>query len=95
MCYLMSGILIYRDAEIKEGYPISEIPIELAEPGDLLYFPGHIAMYLGNQRYIHATGNENSFGCVINSLSEEDADYREDLAESLFMAGSIRGKIIY
>lgn len=94
MCYLMCGILIYRDAEIRAGYPVSERSVKSAEPGDLLYFPGHIAMYLGNQNYIHATGNECSFGCVINSLSKEDAAYREDLAEALYTAGSISGKHI-
>lgn len=89
MCYLMNGIIIYRDAKIKSGYPVHEIRIEQIEPGDLLYFPGHIAIYLGNLKYIHATGNEKSFGCVINSLSKKDADYRADLAESILKAGSI------
>lgn len=89
MCYLMNGILIYRDAEIKEGYPMREIPIGCARPGDLLYFPGHVAMYLGNRKYIHATGNAHSFGCVVNSLSAKDLDFREDLAEAFLMAGSI------
>ena len=89
MCYLMSGVLIYRDASIKPGYPVHEIGVGLAKPGDLLYFPGHIAMYLGDGRYIHATGNEKSFGCVRNSLLKKDPDYRKDLADSLLMAGSI------
>lgn len=89
MCYLMNGILIYRDAEIKAGYPIHEIPLEQAKPGDLLYFLGHVAMYIGSQKYIHATGNEKSFGCVINSLSAKDSDFRADLADMFLMAGSI------
>lgn len=89
MSYQMSGVLIYRDAEIVEGYPVRKIPVCQVKKGDLLYFPGHIAMYLGNWKYIHATGNEHSFGCVINSLFEEDCDYRKDLAESLYAAGSI------
>lgn len=89
MSYLMSGILIYRDAKPEKGYPVHEIPKEAMKPGDLLYFPGHIAMYIGNCEYIHATGNERSFGCVINSLSENDWNYRKDLAEQLLMVGSI------
>lgn len=93
MSYLMCGILIYRDASLKEGYPVQSIPVSWAKPGDLLYFPGHVAMYLGNRKYIHATGNENSFGCVINSLSPEDSDYRQDLAKELIGAGSVmKGK---
>lgn len=89
MCYMENGILIYRDAKIKESYPVHQIPLEDARAGDLLYFTGHVAMYLGNRRYIHATANENSFGCVINSLCRYDSDYRADLAEKLLMAGSI------
>lgn len=89
MCYFFNGILIYRDAELNSLYPIHEIPKEQIRIGDLLYFPGHVALYIGNQRYIHATGNEKSFGCVINSLSKDDFDYRKDLAESFLMAGSL------
>lgn len=89
MCYLMNGILIYRDAELKKEYPLHEISLAQIDVGDLLYFPRHVAMYIGNQRYIHATANERSFGCVINSLSKQDFDYRKDLAESILMAGSV------
>lgn len=89
MCCLMNGILIYRDAEIKENYPVREIPIERMRPGDLLYFKNHIAMYVGDGLYIHATGNEKRFGCVINSLLKEDVHYRKDLAENILAVGSI------
>lgn len=89
MSYFMCGILIYRDAAIKSGYPVREIPHSQIKPADLLYFPGHVALYLGNDKYIHATGNLNSFGCVINSLNPQDLDYRADLAESLYAVGSV------
>lgn len=88
MSYFMCGILIYRDAAIKSGYPIREIPRSQIKPADLLYFPGHVALYLGNDKYIHATGNLNSFRCVINSLNPQDMDYRPDLADSLYAIGS-------
>lgn len=89
MCYLMNGILIYRDAEWKENYPVHKISIDKMQPGDLLYFPKHIAMYIGDGMYIHATGNERSFGCVINSLLKEDFNCRKDLAESILAVGSV------
>ena len=88
MSYFMCGILIYRDAAIKSGYPIREIPRSQIKPADLLYFPGHVALYLGNDKYIHATGNLNSFRCVINSLNPQDMEYRPDLADSLYAIGS-------
>lgn len=88
MCYYMCGITIYRDAVIKDGFPIHKIPFFKIRPADLLYFPGHVAIYLGNGKYIHSTGNLNSFGCVINSLYPTDPDYRADLANSLLAVGS-------
>ncbi len=89
MSYYMCGITIYRDAAIQEGYPVQEIPFSQLKPADLLYFPGHVAIYLGNSKYIHSTGNIKSYGCVINSLDPASSDYRADLAESLYAAGSV------
>jgi len=89
MCYMYQGILIYRDAKIMYGFPVKEIPFHEKERGDLLYFPGHIAMYIEDDRYIHATARAGSDGVVINSLNPNDPDYREDLAKSLYAVGSI------
>lgn len=89
MCYLFGGVLIYRDAKIHPGYPIKSIPFDRIKKGDLLYFSGHIGIYIGDGRYIHATGNKNSFACVINSLYQEDQLYREDLRKSIYAVGSI------
>lgn len=87
--YLLNGILTYRDAKIEPGFPVHEIPKDEMLPGDLMYFPGHIAMYLGNGAYIHSTGKAGSSGVVINSLNPEAEDYRPDLAESWYASGSI------
>lgn len=89
MSYLLNGILIYRDARIEPGFPVREIPKDEMLPGDLMYFPGHIAMYMGNGVYIHSTGKTGSGGVVINSLNPEAKDYREDLAQSWYASGSI------
>lgn len=89
MSYMLNGILTYRDAKIAEGFPVHQIPASEIKKGDLLYFPGHIAMYLGEGRYIHSTGKIGSGGVVINSLRPQDPDYREDLVKCLVAAGSI------
>lgn len=89
MAYMLNGINIFRDASIKEDFPVQQIARENIKEGDLLYFPGHIAMYLGNGRYIHSTGRAGSDGVVINSLNPKDADYREDLASAIKQIGSI------
>lgn len=89
MVYMLNGIIIYRDAMIKEEFPIHEILLENVKPADLLYFPGHVAMYIGNGKYVHATGKNGSDGVVINSLNPDDPDYREDLPKVLKMVGSL------
>lgn len=88
-CYMQHGVLIYRDAGIKEGYPVHEIDKKDMKPGDLLYFPGHIAMYVGEGRYIHSTGKAGNSGVVYNSLDPGSPEYRQDLEESLYAVGSI------
>ena len=88
MSYLLNGIVIYRDARLMDGFPIRPIRREEIKPADLLYFPGHIALYLGDGRYIHSTGKAGSDGVCINSLDPADPDYREDLNKSLISAGT-------
>lgn len=89
MAYLLNGIAIWRDAAMREGYPVHPIEAKDARPADLLYFPGHIALYLGEGRYVHATARDSSDGVVINCLDPRSGEYREDLAESLTAVGSI------
>lgn len=93
MSYLMSGILIFRDARIMPGFPVREIPMgnpaETARVGDLLFFPGHVAVSLGDGRFVHATAYPGC-GCVtVNSLNEKDPDFRKDLREKLIAVGSV------
>lgn len=89
MSYFLHGITIFRDARIEPGFPVRAIPFEQARPADLLYFPGHIALYLGEGRYIHSTARAGSDGVVVNSLTPGAPDYRADLRESLITAGTV------
>lgn len=87
--YLLNGIVIYRDAHIKEGFPLRAIPRDKMAPGDLLFFPGHVALYLGEGRYIHSTGKNGSDGVVVNSLDPNHPDYRQDLDQGMTAVASI------
>lgn len=89
MSYLLNGVVIYRDANIVEGFPVREIPRAHMEPGDLLFFPGHVAMYLGEGKYLHSTAKNGSDGVVINSLDPEDPDYRADLDQGMTAVGTV------
>ena len=88
IAYLLNGILIYRDARIVDGFPIYEIPREAMKPADLLFFPGHVAMYIGGGQYCHSTGRAGDDGFAINSLDPAAPDYRKDLAEIITQVGS-------
>lgn len=85
--YLINGVTIYRDAQIKDGYDMREIPREEIKKGDLIFFPGHVAMYLGDDKYIHSSSRNS--GVFINSLNPEHEDYWEELAKSIIKCGSI------
>ena len=89
MSWMEQGILVYRDALIKDGFPIRQIDRADVKKGDLLFFPGHVAMSLGGDRFIHATGAEASPYVRINSLHAQDEDYREDLAGNVTMCGTV------
>lgn len=88
MAYLLSGIVIYRDALLKDGFPLRPIPLTAAGPGDLLFFDGHVAVYTGGGSYVHATLRAGSDGFTRNSLDPASPCYRPDLARGLRQVGS-------
>lgn len=89
IAYMLNGIIIYRDAQLKEDY-MKAIKIENIKPGDLLFFPGHVAMFIGDGKYIHSTSREGKV--LINSLNPDDDDYREDHHNSIKGVGTVFGR---
>ncbi len=89
MAWRLNGVSLHRDAKIVEGYPVREIPRNALAPADLLFFPGHVALYLGEGRYLHSTARSGSCGVVVNSLDPADGSFRPDLAERLTAVGSV------
>jgi gamma-D-glutamyl-L-lysine dipeptidyl-peptidase len=76
--YRRCGINLPRDSkdQISSG---REIELKDAADGDLVFFPGHVAMYMGALRIIHATRLRNMV--VIESLDPDASDFREDLVD--------------
>ncbi len=71
------GIQLPRDSKDQQeiGAPVE---LEASVAGDLIFFPGHVAIHLGEREIIHAS---RSRGCVaIESLNEKSPAYRADLA---------------
>jgi hypothetical protein len=89
LSYLLCGALIYRDVHVPLLPPLREIPPELAKPGDLLFFPGHMALFLGNGNFVHATAKEGQSGVCRGSLKDGTPGFRPDLAETLLCVGSL------
>lgn len=89
MAYLLCGIPIWRDAQIQPGFPVQEIPRAQLRPADLLYFPGHVALYLGRGVYLHATAHAGDACVTLNSLDSTADRFRADLALSLRAVGSV------
>lgn len=83
MACLLNGIRIPRGGEAAKESGLRQIGRESLAMGDILYFEGHAAMYLGEGNYIHSTPMNGSDGVVINSLDAKSPFYREDLAAKL------------
>lgn len=89
MSYLEQGILLHRDAGMPEEYPMHEITEEELKKGDVIFFPGHVTIYMGDGRYIHSTAHIGD-GCVtVNSLDPAGERYRKDLEGKITGYGSI------
>lgn len=86
--YLMYGVNLYRNASIEEGYAAHKIDRANMKAGDLLFFKGHVAMYIGDGMFIHSTSRAGDDGVVLASLCPGDPLYR-DLAKEVLYVGSI------
>lgn len=66
------GKRIPRDTsqQVKAG---EEIPFEKAKAGDLLFFPGHVALYAGQNKILHA--NLRGGGVTLDSIRKSDKNF--------------------
>ncbi|MBR4279122.1 MAG: C40 family peptidase, partial [Clostridia bacterium] len=79
--YRFNGINIWRDADFERSESLRKIDLAEAKKGDLLFFKGHVAMYLGDGEIIHASA---SAGRVVI----ENYDDKEGLKEIFICVGT-------
>lgn len=80
IAYACVGVTLPRDADQQERMG-AEIDRSALRPGDLLFFPGHVAISLGGTEYVHAYGSAEQV--QINSLDPDDDRYIADLETSV------------
>ena len=83
VAYYISGIVLPRDADQQRAMGPT-VARDALEPGDLLFFPGHVAIGLGGDDYIHAHGDDDAV--VVNSLDPDAANYHEPHDDTFEMA---------
>lgn len=74
-CYSKVGIYIPHNTESQYAAAKRKVPISQASPGDVLYKNGHVAIYIGDDKYIHephsgavctlASGASGYFTCAL------------------------------
>ncbi|MCL1996220.1 MAG: C40 family peptidase [Defluviitaleaceae bacterium] len=74
MCYLANGIIIYRDAVIKEDFSVKKIDKESLQKADLVFWKGHVGIYMGDGRFIHSSDGRG--GVNTDNLEECLNSYR-------------------
>ena len=67
--YKFTGIQIPRNSNTQKNHTETVDKFEDAVPGDLVFFKGHVGLYLGDGNMIHANGNSASVS--INNLFDE------------------------
>ncbi len=84
--YDLFGINIPRDADQQESFTRSVTADELTK-GDLVFFPGHVAVYIGNGMIAHS--NTSYSGVTVSNIFNPSDAYEEYLLNSVTKYGRV------
>ncbi|HDG61628.1 MAG TPA: hydrolase [Thermotoga sp.] len=84
--YDFQGKGLPRDTDQLENFT-KEVSLDKVEPGDFMFFPGHVGMYIGEGKMIHSSGKYGRI--VISSILEPRDDYERFLRKSLRKVGRV------
>lgn len=79
--YRFNGIDIWRDADFERNENLRAIPLDEAKKGDLIFFKGHVAIYLGDNEIIHASASKGR-------VTIERLDQNQYLMENMICVGT-------
>lgn len=79
--YKFNNINIWRDADIEKSPNLRPIDIKDADSGDLIFFKGHMAIYLGEGQIIHSSAKNGI-------VAIENLNNNKNLQEILICAGT-------
>ncbi len=85
-CHL-SGINIWRDAHIEKTPRMRKIEKDMAKPGDLYFFKGHVAIAIGDGDFIHATSSAGKV--TYGTFEQKSAFYSKWYDENLIATGTL------
>lgn len=86
MAYRLNGAAIWRDAVMEKSIKIKETTLEKAKMADLLYFEGHIAIYLENGLFVHSSASAG--GVCYGSFDKDSEYFNEYLSDKLLHVGT-------
>ena len=82
MAYSINGIGIWRDSVPDINY-VKQISRNELKQGDLIYYKGHVTMYIGADEYIHSSATLG--GVVISSFDKNSPCYYDKLSDGIIM----------
>ncbi|HOO33035.1 MAG TPA: C40 family peptidase [Thermotogota bacterium] len=85
--YHLLGVIIPRDADQQEKV-LEPVNMEDRTFGDLIYFPGHVGMYIGEDLMLHS--NVYHGGVSVDRVFNPDTAYGKELEEKITSVRRVR-----